>query len=377
MKKGVIHIFITTLFLFSIFVVGPKTLKAEEKSILQTLSGEQKTCRYVKDGLYKPFSNISTDFVLFKDVFNLKTKGGKTECLVIAGSTDRFLFMIFRLFIGFSSVLAVVYIAIAGIGLIVEEADPNKRIKARQMLKNALIGLLLSVGAWVILYTVNNKLTEFSLDETIGKTGFDKVIEQGAKNAARNIAIANSEIKQGNANGVGGTGSLLTTAGAIDQRADSIEFARTGTLVESRDPTVPNYIEKSYTPTTIDGKTFYVGKVTTFGGVGDINTKSYDNLAIDDSMREIDLNQNDEFISARWAYSMVGKNDLKSYDVEVANPTTGKSIILRANNGIAVKDWGPHPNANSNADYDTSKAVLDKIGVPDGGQIAVRLIPKK
>lgn len=374
MKKGLLLHLYTLLFIVFGLIIQTQPVFAE-KTVLQTLSGDQKTCPYIKEGLYKPYSNISTDFVLFKDVLNVTTKGSntsKTECLQIAGSTDRFVFMVFRLFIGFSSVLAVIYIAIAGIGLILEEADPKKRISYRSMLKNALIGLLLSVSAWVILYTINNRLTTLQISDILGATGFQSVIGQGVKDAKN----ANIQVKQPtNTTGVGGTGSLLTVAGEVDPRTESVQFTKPGSLMKVSG--VGEYVENGYTPTTIDGKIFYLGKTTTFGGVTDINTNSYKPLAIDDSIREIDLNQNDEFISARWAYNLVGKADLKSYDVEVANPTTGQSIILRPNNGIAVKDWGPHPNANSNADYDTSKAVLKKIGVPDGGNIAVRLIPKQ
>lgn len=357
-----------------------QTQEKTGKTVLETISGDKKTCKYVEKGLYKPFSNISTDFVLFKDILNLeKVEGG--ECLKVAGSTDKFVFMLFRIFIGVSAVLAVIYISVAGIGLILQEADPKKRIKSKQMLVHALVGLLLSVGAWVLLYTVNNKLVNFNFfTSAIDNTGFGGVIGQGIKDARAGIEVVdkNKSIIAGQQTGgvPNGVQTISVPPGSIDPRTGSISFAQQGRLTKVAD--IPEYVERGYQPTTVDGKTFYLGKTTTFGGTGDRNSNSEKKLAIDDSLREIDLDQdNDEYIAARWVYSLVGKQDLKDYDVEVLNPTTGKSIILQPQNGIAVKDWGPNPVANSNADYDTSRKVLQRIGVPDGGQIGVRLIPKQ
>lgn len=372
-----------SLTFLALLTLGTTTFaQTQEKTILETLSGSTKTCPYIGKGLYKPFSNINTDFVLFKDILNVTNgKEGDPSCLKIAGSTDKFVFMLFRIFIGVSAVLAVIYISVAGVGLILQEADPKKRIKSKQMLIHALVGLLLSVGAWVLLYTVNNKLVNFNFfTEALNNTGFEGVIGQGVKDAKASIEVMNknkSITTNQQAGGVSnGTQTIPVPPGSIDPRTGSISFAQQGRLTKVAD--IPEYVERGYQPTTVDGKTFYLGKTTTFGGSGDANENSDKKLAIDSSLREIDLDQdNDEYIAARWVYSLVGKEDLKDYDVEVLNPTTGKSIILQPQNGIAVKDWGPNPRANSSADYDTSRKVLQRIGVPDGGQIGVRLIPKQ
>ncbi len=373
MKKGVlIHLYILSALFFGLNLYTQPAFSAE-KTILQTLKGDQKTCPYVKEGLYKPFSNISTDFVLFKEVLNVTTKGNntdRTECLQIAGSTDRFVFMVFRLFIGFSSVLAVIYIAIAGIGLILEEADPKKRISYRSMLKNALIGLLLSVSAWVILYTINNRLVGLQITSILGETRFGGIINQGVTDA-KNANVRMVE------NPYTGTGASVTVAGnQLLDNTDSAAFTTRGNYYTVAG--VGGYTENGYQPVVINGITYYTGKTTTFGGAGDINNNSFNKLAIDNSMTESDLDQDrDEYISARWVYSQIGVQDLRNSDVEVINLKTNQAFVLRAGNGVAVKDWGPHPRANSDADFDTSRAVLRKLGVQDGEMIGVRLIPKK
>lgn len=143
-------------------------LMTNGKSLSDTLVGTNKECPYIGKGWYKPFSNIRTDFVLFKEVLNLKNSG---KCLVIAGSVDNIVFMMFRIFIGAASVLAVIYIAIAGITMITEQSNIQKRITSKDMLRRALIGLLLSVTAWVLLYTINRRLVEFSFNKALDSSG--------------------------------------------------------------------------------------------------------------------------------------------------------------------------------------------------------------
>ncbi len=368
--------------------LGNGSQNVNNKSITSTLYGNSKTCPYLENkGLYMPFSNIDTNFALFKNALNIETRQG-TNCIKIAGSTDRFIFVVFRIFIGICSVLAVIYISIAGITMIVSQANPDKKRSAKKMLMGALKGLLLAVGAWVLLYTVNNRLVEFSFDEAVKNTNFEKTIDQGKRQAAANVQ--NISTAQANANFMGsimagvpgnGTAPFLgpITAGNIDPRNESIQFAKSGGLNTVRDSrgNPITYTEDGYTPIEVNGKTFYVGKVSTFGGPSDENQNSDAKLGVDSTMTERDLDtENDQYISARWNYGMVGPSGLRDFDVEVVNLQTKQSIILQAQNGVAVKDWGPHPQAGSNADFDVSKKVLRDIGVPDGGQIAVRLIPK-
>ncbi|MEN9604800.1 MAG: hypothetical protein RJB39_485 [Candidatus Parcubacteria bacterium] len=152
------------------------------KSILKTIVGSEKECQFVDQGLYKPFSNISTDFAIF-NAFNMdgKTKPG---CIRVQGGMDQFILLLFKIVIGFCSVLAVIYVAVAGIVMIIEQANIQKRIKAREMLLRAGQGLLLSLVAWILLFTINKRLVQFSVTGVFQATGVQQTITQGLQTAA-------------------------------------------------------------------------------------------------------------------------------------------------------------------------------------------------
>ncbi len=166
----------------------PNTTTTPGKPILNTLVGEEKQCPYMDKGLYKPFSNISTNFALFRG-FNMDGTVAK-GCLKVQGGMDQFILLLFKIFIGFCSVLAVIFIAVAGITMIAEQANIQKKIKAKDMLWRALQGLLLSLVAWILLFTVNERLVKFSVDEVFRQTNFQKTITQGLSNVSNFDVIA-------------------------------------------------------------------------------------------------------------------------------------------------------------------------------------------
>lgn len=176
---------------------APNTSAASNNtSIFKAASPTGKKCPYIGQQLYKPFSNISTDFALFQAFeFSRGNGSAQNECIKIVGSVDRFVFLIFKIFVGITSVLAVIYIAVAGIKMIVEEANVLKKIKAKAMLLNAIEGLLLSLVAWVILFTLNEKLTKFSFNEIVTNTGIDETRQKLATTAGKeNVFVIGGDI---------------------------------------------------------------------------------------------------------------------------------------------------------------------------------------
>lgn len=159
-----------------------------QKPILNTIAGDKKQCPYIGEGLYKPFSNISTDFAIFK-AFNMDSTA-KEGCIKVQGGMDQFLLLIFKIFIGFCSVLAVIFIAVSGITMITEESNIQKKIKAKDMLWRALQGLLLSLVAWILLFTINERLVKFSVDDVFRATNFQQTIAQGYTNTPNFNVIA-------------------------------------------------------------------------------------------------------------------------------------------------------------------------------------------
>ncbi|MDO8569323.1 MAG: pilin [bacterium] len=69
---------------------------------------------------------------------------------------------VFKLIIGLAGGLAVVMIILGGIQYMSTDAFTGKS-EARNTIQNAIWGLLLVIGAWLILYTINPKLVEFDL----------------------------------------------------------------------------------------------------------------------------------------------------------------------------------------------------------------------
>ncbi|MDO8728879.1 MAG: pilin [bacterium] len=76
---------------------------------------------------------------------------------------------VFMLIIGLASGLAVVMIILGGIQYMSTDAFEGKN-EAKNTIQNAIWGLLLAIGAWLILFTINPKLVEFDLSIPIQKT---------------------------------------------------------------------------------------------------------------------------------------------------------------------------------------------------------------
>lgn len=74
----------------------------------------------------------------------------------------------FNLIVGLSAVLAFVMITYGGILYATSDAI-EKTQKGRDYVTNAVIGLLLVLGSWSILYTINPKMLEFNLNLSVPK----------------------------------------------------------------------------------------------------------------------------------------------------------------------------------------------------------------
>ena len=70
---------------------------------------------------------------------------------------------IFKLVIGIAGVLAVLMIIIGGVEYITTDAIQGKS-EGKARIQNALWGLVLVLVSWILLYTINPKLTVFNLN---------------------------------------------------------------------------------------------------------------------------------------------------------------------------------------------------------------------
>jgi hypothetical protein len=76
---------------------------------------------------------------------------------------------VFNLGMGLAVTLAILMIVLNGIKYMVSDAIGDK-IAAKDIIKNALIGLLIIFGSVIVLNTINPQLTQFNLQATIDKT---------------------------------------------------------------------------------------------------------------------------------------------------------------------------------------------------------------
>lgn len=109
----------------------------------------------------------------FAESDNPKTSTGKKEYTPLAplpGTTnsegqvtlDSYIPGIFNLTIGIAGVLAVLMILIGGVEYITTDAIQGKQ-DGKGRISNALWGLILVLVSWILLYTINPKLTVFDL----------------------------------------------------------------------------------------------------------------------------------------------------------------------------------------------------------------------
>jgi hypothetical protein len=108
---------------------------------------------------------------------------------------SEYLARIFWFMIGAAGVLAVLQIALGGIDYMFAGANPGKEKDAKEKIAAAIYGLLLALGAWLILNTINPDFVNFNL--TLSKA-----------------AVGGSSASSGNYSG--GGGSMGGDTGATD-----------------------------------------------------------------------------------------------------------------------------------------------------------------
>ncbi len=89
--------------------------------------------------------------------------GDTPDTVRVASSLPLYLIAIFKLLIGLAAALAVVMITIGGFQYMSTDAISGKS-EGKEKIKQALTGLILAMGSYLILYTLNPKLTQFNLN---------------------------------------------------------------------------------------------------------------------------------------------------------------------------------------------------------------------
>lgn len=89
-------------------------------------------------------------------------EGGASLTTVTAASTGQYIKGAFNLAIGIAAALAIIMIVIGGIQYMGTESIGGKGAGLKKI-KDAVLGLLLALGSYILLFTINPALTNFSL----------------------------------------------------------------------------------------------------------------------------------------------------------------------------------------------------------------------
>lgn len=140
------------------------------------LIGEGKTCKFVEEGKYQPFSDINSKFPVIGKLIEGK-------CIPVSRKVDDMVATAFQVFLGIVSLVAVVQVSVAGIQWMTQDAGGDKSA-AKKRLTGAIIGLVLALSSWLILSTVNPSILNTSIDFTTSP--LSSLIQKGIDQA--NIA---------------------------------------------------------------------------------------------------------------------------------------------------------------------------------------------
>lgn len=160
-----------------------------------------------------------------KGVCELNKNTGRLELIAFDPTTDTgnnklglYLNIIIRLFIGLCAVAAVVMIVIAGVEYSTAELISSKEA-AKERIRNAILGLLLALGSYTILFTINPDLLNTDVD-----------IGGGTITSAGEVTIKDLDnvIKFNNGGGYSGGGGALPKeiAGTICDKNVVTRYAR-------------------------------------------------------------------------------------------------------------------------------------------------------
>lgn len=110
---------------------------------------------------YFPFTALAVDL-------NLTPPGIGGDAKGVATTPDflEYLKWLYKVLLGSTGILALVVIVAGGIMYIFAGAsgNPSNISKAKTMIRSAILGLLLALGSWIILNTINPDLLKWNIN---------------------------------------------------------------------------------------------------------------------------------------------------------------------------------------------------------------------
>ncbi len=247
------------------------------------LIGEGKTCKFVENGQYKPFSDINKNF----PIFGSSVVG---DCVDVTNSVDNTVTYGFQVFLGIVTLIAVVQVSVSGIQWMMKDTAASKS-DAKKKLTNSLIGLILAMSSWLILNTVNPRV--LNLRFNIATSPLQRYINNGVEQAA--IATTNGT--------AAGPGGFVGVGGTVGQNKAPSRFTNQDWADYTR-----QQIEESglNTINPKDAAKFFPG--------GTPSTEGYLRIMEEVIARESSFNPNTTYPELTLGYNSVGLFQLSAVD---------------------------------------------------------------
>ena len=308
--------------------------------------------------------------------------------------------LMYTIGVSVASVLAIVYIFYAGFIYTTSSSSDGKSV-AKRRIQAALGGLLLALGSYIILRTINPQLVYINLG--FGSIEKGEIEAQILTEEARQNLIQQEQFLQqeessyqssiNNDNGTGGSNAPqpIWNGSSFNPGNEYIDPSGTKSLKGipikgQSNPTAAKFGVATEQLTTSfvgqDGSLWARGKGSWFGGPNDhcvqpepdpigssLNKNScwpgerktdIETTALysDIALKRINVQQN--YVALRFNYKEASPSSLKGKCLRVYSPSTGKY----ANAGAL--DWGPHPKKTDKS-IDMSPGLFKALGYPMKG----------
>jgi cell wall-associated NlpC family hydrolase len=175
------------------------------------------------------------------------TKGGQLTTLDVSGtnSLGMYLNLMMNIFIGICAVLAVIMILMGGIEYMSSELISSKEA-GKERIRNALLGLLLALGAWTLLNTINPNLLNTSFSSL---TSVAADAQLGGESSLPYVPIAQSALQSAGLTcpGGGGASALTSTAESFIGHSNYSNKARNTMTGSVANVDCSSFVDQVYT----------------------------------------------------------------------------------------------------------------------------------
>src|SRR3989344_5410583 len=113
--------------------------------------------------LFLSIAMIPSNVLAQSDYTFVEPLPGFSNTISQSGIFSNYLSRVFTISIGLAAILATLMIVVGGIQRVTAYDNPGKKGEANERITNAVLGLLLVLSAWLILYTINPDLIRLDL----------------------------------------------------------------------------------------------------------------------------------------------------------------------------------------------------------------------